>query len=145
MGAVLPFRLKVAGKDEIDGMNVTSMAFRVHGFLQVEGDRLVIEWGGTVAVDEVGAMGVRNDTERLPDERLEVPVTDLRRAALEGGWFRPHLKVQARRMGALTRVPSEHDGAVCFWYERTERFTAVAVARELNDAIDNIGQDLELP
>jgi hypothetical protein len=134
MRAVLPFRLKVAGKDEIDGMSITSMAFRVHGFLQVDGDHLVIEWGGTVTVEEVG-MSIRDDTERLPDERLEVPVTDIRRAELAGGWFRPHLRVQARRVGALARVPGEKDGVASFWYDRAERFTAIELARELNDAI----------
>jgi hypothetical protein len=136
MGPTLPFRLKVAGKDEVHGLDVTSTSFRIHGYLQVDGDVLVIEWGGTAHVQEVGAMNVRDETEPLPDERLEVPIADLRRAELTGGWLRPRLRVQARRVGALSPVPAEQFGTVEFWYDRSERFTAIEVARALAAAIE---------
>jgi hypothetical protein len=136
MGPTLPFRLKVPGRDAVDGLGVSSTSFRVHGYLEVEGDTLVIEWGGTARVQEVKATTVRDDTEPLPDERLVVPAADLYRAELTGGWFRPRLRVQARRVGALAPVPSERFGAVDFWYDRSERFTAIEVARALREAID---------
>lgn len=134
MGPTLPFRLKVPGKDEIDGLGVTSMSFRVHGYLHLDGDLLVVEWGGTAHVQEVGT-AIRDETEALPDERLEVDVADLLRAELIGGWFRPRLRVQARRIGALASVPTEQLGRVDFWYDRAERFTAIEVARALGEAI----------
>jgi hypothetical protein len=133
---MLPFRLKVPGRDAIDGFEVSSTSFRIHGYLQVDGDMLIIEWGGTAHVQEVGATTVRDETEPLPDERLVVRAADLYRAELTGGWFRPRLRVQARRVGALSAVPSEKFGTVDFWYERSERFTAIEVARALNEAIE---------
>jgi len=134
MGPTLPFRLKVPGKDEIDGAGVTSMSFRVHGYLQLDLDMLVVEWGGTAHVQEVG-LKIRDETEALPEERLEVRVADLLRAELVGGWFRPRLRIQARRIGALGTVPSERFGTVDFWYDRAERFTAIELARALAEAI----------
>jgi hypothetical protein len=138
MGPTLPFRLKLAKTDEvqIEGHDVTTRSYRIHGYLHVEGDTLVIEWGGTVRVNEVGATRIRDETERLPDQRLEIPVADLYRAELTGGWFRPRLTVQARRVGALSPVPNERFGVVDFWYDRAERFTAIDVARALNEAIE---------
>lgn len=136
MGPRLPFRLKVPKKDVIEGARVTSTIPRIHGYLHVDGDLLVVEWGGTAHVTDVGGTNyVRIETEPLPDERLEVPIADLHRAELLGGWFRPRLTVQARTVGALAPVPTEEFGVVNFWYERSERFTAIAVAQELSDAI----------
>jgi hypothetical protein len=141
MGPRLPFRLKVPKKDVIEGATVTSTVPRIHGYLHVDGDLLVVEWGGTVQVTEVGGTGVRIENEPLPDERLEVPIADLHRAELQGGWFQPRLAVQARTVGALAPVPIEEFGVVNFWYERSERFTAIAVAQELSDAIAAAGVD----
>jgi len=135
MGPRLPFRLKVPKEDIIEGGRVTSTTFRSHGYLQVDGDLLIVEWGGTAHVMDVGAAGVRNEAEPLPNERIEVDAADLHRAELLGGWFRPRLTVQARAVGVLSPVPTEEFGVVNFWYERSERFTAIAVAQELNEAI----------
>ena len=135
MGPRLPFRLKAPKQDVIEGARVMSTTFRLHGYLHVEDDLLVVEWGGTALVTDVGGAGVRIEKEALPDERLEVPVAALRRAELLGGWFRPRLTVQARTVGALAGVPTEEFGVVHFWYDRSERFTAIAVAQELDDAI----------
>lgn len=144
MSPRLPFRLKVPKQDVIDGGRVTSTTFRSHGFLHVDGDVLIVEWGGRAQVMDVSvtagappepAVRIRNEIESLPSERLEVPVSDLYRAELVGGWFRPRLQVQARTVGALAAVPTEEFGVVSFWYDRSERFTAIAVAQELSEAI----------
>ena len=143
MGPTLPFRLRMPGRrDEVSGLDltgssfkVTSTSFEVHGYLHVDGDVLVVEWGGTIQVQEVGAMSVRDETQPLPNERIEVPVADLYRAELVGGWFRPRLRVQARAVGVLSSVPTEKRGMVEFWYDRSERFTAIEVARALTEAI----------
>jgi len=142
MDPTLPFRFKIRKTTEIDGSNVTSTSFRVHGYLQVDGDQLIVEWGGTAHVQHVGATGVRDETEALPDERLAIPVADLYRAELTGGWFRPRLTVQARRVGALASLPSEHFGVADFWYDRSERFTAIAVAQALTEAIEHAASTL---
>jgi hypothetical protein len=135
MAPTLPYRLKVSGRDEFEGLGVTSTSYRVHGFLRVDGRGLVVEWGGTAHVQEIG-MSLREETEQLPTERIEVPFSDLFRAELTGGWFRPRLRVQARTVGALSRVPSEKFGAVEFWYDRSERFAAIEVFQALRAGIE---------
>jgi hypothetical protein len=136
MPPMLPFRLKVPKTTVVDGSEVRNTSSVVHGYLQVDGDVLIVEWGGTVSVQEVGTHGFRERTEALPDERLEIHASDLHRAELEGGWFQPRLSVQSRRVGALAAIPTESMGVVNFWYDRSERFTAVAVAEALKEAID---------
>jgi hypothetical protein len=142
MDPTLPFRFKVPKTTEVDGSNVTGTSFRVHGYLGVDGDRLIVEWGGTVQVRRVGAMGVRDETQSLADERLAIPIADVYRAELAGGWLRPRLTVQARRVGALASLPSEHFGVVDFWYDRSERFTAIAVLQALTEAIEHAASTL---
>jgi hypothetical protein len=142
MDPTLPFRFKARKTTEIDGSNVTTTSFRVHGYLEVDGDRLIVEWGGTAQVRHVGATGIRDETKALPDERLAIPVADLYRAELTGGWFRPRLTVQARRVGALASIPSERFGVADFWYDRSERFTAIAVAQALTEAIEHAASTL---
>ena len=61
MNHILPFRLKVAGKDEIRGFHAVSVSFRFHGALRLEGFMLTIEWGGIAEVQEVGALSIRDD------------------------------------------------------------------------------------
>lgn len=135
MGPTLPFKLKLPGKDVLDGLGYTNRSFRVHGYLHLDGDVLVIEWGGTVRVQEFGAVSMRDETESLPNERLEVPVAELLRVELVGGWFRPRLRVQARTIGTLSSVPTEQGGLVEFEYERSERFTAIEFVAALGEAI----------
>ncbi len=138
MTLVLPFRLKVPGKDEFEGINVVSTTFRVHGFLRFDGYMLSVEWGGEIAIQEVGTK-ISDETEPLQDERIDLPITDIHRASLAGGWFRPRLELQARRLGALSYIPTEKLGVVKFWYDRSERFNAIAMAQALEEAITSGG------
>lgn len=137
MAVVLPFRLKVAGKDEFDGLNAVSTSFKVHGFMSLDGDALTIEWGGTAQVQSMGVTSMSDDTEALPIEQLVVPVQDLHRAELTGGWFRPRLTLQGRTLFALAGIPSEDAGVVNFWYDRSERFTAIAMVNALTAAMEH--------
>lgn len=95
--------------------------------------------GGEVAIQEVGISKISDETEPLQDERIDLPITDIHRASLTGGWFRPRLELQARRLGALSCIPSESLGVVKFWYDRAERFAAIAMANALEAAIASGG------
>lgn len=139
MTLVLPFRLKVPGKDEFEGVSAVSTTFRVHGFLRFDGYMLSVEWGGEIAIEEVGITKISDTTEPLQDERIDLPIADIHRASLTGGWFRPRLELQARRLGALSYIPSEKLGVVKFWYDRSERFAAIEMVNALNDAIASGG------
>jgi hypothetical protein len=139
----LPFRLKVGDKTELDGSTVIRTSYKVHGYLHVDGEFLVVDLGGAIHVQTIGSFGVRDEKEKLPDRPLMIPARDLYRVELTGGWFRPRLTVQARRAGALAEIPSEVFGVVNFWYERSERFTAIAVANELAAAIESAAAPTE--
>ena len=135
MKSILPFRLKLSGKDEFRGLHAISTSFRFQGFLRLEGHVLTIEWGGVAQVQNVGALSIRDDRLALPDECITVPVSHLYRATLAGGWWRPRLALQASELGALAVVPSEEHGTVQFWYARGDRTVALAMAAALSDAI----------
>ena len=135
MTYLLPFRLKVPGKDEFRGLHAVSTSFRFHGVLRLEGFVLTIEWGGIAQVQDVGALSIRDDRLALPNERITVPVNSLYPATLVGGWWRPRLTLQAKVLGALAIVPSEELNAVQFWYARSDRAAAIAMAAALSTAI----------
>jgi hypothetical protein len=135
MAYILPFRLKVPGKDEFRGLRAVSTSFRFHGALRLEHFVLTIEWGGVAQVQDVGALSIRDDRLALPDERIAVPVGHLYPPKLIGGWWRPRLALQAKALGALIIVPSEELGTVQFWYTRSDRAAAVTMAAALSTAI----------
>lgn len=135
MPAILPFRLKVPGRDEVKGLRAISTSYRFQGLLRLSEELLHIEWRGTAQVQDVGALGVRDDQLALPDEQLTVPVASLYRARVAGGWWRPRLELQARHLTLLSIVPSEEFGTVRFWYDRADRALAQTMARQLSEAI----------
>jgi len=135
MSAELPFTLKVAGRDEVDGVDAISTSFHFHGWLRLEGASLRIEWIGHARVQEVEVLSVRDEQVPLPAETLVIPLTRLRRAELLGGWWRPRLAISARDVRALSVVPSEEQGVVAFWYARRDRALATALCRELERGI----------
>jgi hypothetical protein len=135
VSAVLPFKLRVAGKDEFHGVHAVSTSFRFHGLLRFDWDHLWIEWAGSARVQDVGALTVRDEHLPLPAEALAIPVDRLRRAALAGGWWRPRLEISAKDLAALATVPSEDQGKVRFWYARRDRATAIALSAILSRAI----------
>ena len=135
MSAELPFRLKVAGKDEVDGVRAVSTSFHFHGWLRLEGDSLRIEWGGHARVQDVEVLSVRDERLPLPAETVVVPLARLRRAELLGGWWRPRLAISARDIRALSLVPSEDQGTVNFWYARRDGAVASALCDELQRTI----------
>jgi len=135
MDLVLPFRLKVAGRDEFRGAHAVSTSFRFRGFLRYSSRLLSIEWTGSAHVQDVGALSVRDDRLPLPTETLEVPVERLRTATFRGGWWRPRLILCANDLQALATVPSEEAGTVVFWIARSDRLVAGGLASALTGAV----------
>ena len=135
MTPILSFRLKLRGTDRFDGLQAESTSFRVHGLLRLEGDALVIQWGGTVQIQDFGLFTFRDEQEVLSDESVVVPVRDLYRALAVGGWWRPRLMIQAKELGALAAVPGEEHGTVQFWCARRDRPIATSMAAAINAAI----------
>ena len=135
MNPVLPFRLKVPGKDEFVGVRVESTSFQFHGLARLDGALLNLEWAGTARVQGVDALSIRDDKLSLPAESLELPVDRLRTAEVLGRWWRLRLELSARELRALAIVPSEDSGVVRLWFRRRDRQVAVALAADLTRAI----------
>ncbi len=135
MSSELPFTLKVAGKDETDGLRAVSTTFHFHGMLLLDGEVLRIEWKGHARVQDVDILTVRDEQLPLPAETLIVPLARLRRAELLGGWWRPRLAISARDVHTLSVIPSEDQGVVCFWYARRDGALAAAMAEQLQRGI----------
>jgi hypothetical protein len=132
--AELPFRLKIAGKDEVDGVRAVSTSFHFHGWLRLEDGSLRIEWTGHARVQDVDLLSVRDEQLALPAETLIVPCARLRRVERLGGWWRPRLAISARDVRALSVIPSEDQGTVAFWYPRRDRALAIVFAERLSQA-----------
>ncbi len=133
--APLPFTLKVPGKDDITGADISSTTFRFHGLLRFDGQELLLEWAGTADIDEVSGLDVRSETISLPAESLAVPIERIRTVELHPGWWRPHLEVTGSDLGALATVPSEQRGRVRFWLSRPDRPLAARVADAIRLAL----------
>jgi hypothetical protein len=133
----LGFTLKVPGSDEFRDFQAVSTSFRCDGRLTLEGELLTIEWGGEARVQEVGLLSLADDRVAMPDEWISIPASELDRATLEGGWWRPRLTLLERRRGALAAVPSASLGEVRCWIARRDRDRARAMAAALTDAIAN--------
>lgn len=132
---ILPFKLKVTGSDEFKDFVAISTSYRFQGLLTLENEELRIQWAGTAHVQEVETIDVRDEKIPLPDEELILPVRELYRAKLAGGWWRPRVMIQARTINALQMVPSEDHGVVNFWYARADGRAALEVVNRITAAI----------
>lgn len=135
MNPVLPFRLKIPGKDEFVGLRAESTSFQFHGLARLDGAVLHLEWAGTAHVQGVDALSIRDEKLFLPAESLELPVERLRAAEVAGRWWRSRLELSARELHALAIVPSEELGVVRLWFRRRDRELASALAADLSRAI----------
>jgi hypothetical protein len=135
MKPVLPFTLKVAGKDEFKGLRAESTSFVFHGIARLEGETLILEWAGTARVQRVDPLSVRDEELKLPAETLIIPVHRLRSAEVAGRLWRMRLELSAGDLTTLAAVPSENQSVVRLWIRRRDRELAAAFAARLNQAL----------
>jgi len=132
MNSLLPFILQIPSKDEWSLTRFTSTKFRFRGRMHVSEGSLVIEWSGVATVEEVGLLGVNENTVSLPHESLTLPLSAIATARLRGGWWRPRVEITSVHLESLRTVPSEDGGQVTFWIERSDRREARNLVRALN-------------
>jgi hypothetical protein len=132
MTAPLPFTLRIPDKDDLSLTRFTSTRFRFQGRMRLTGDGLMIEWGGVAKVEELGMLGMNEETVSLPHESLTLPLDAIATARLRGGWWRPRLEITSSDLETLRTVPSEDGGRVSFWIERGDRRGASNLVRQLN-------------
>ena len=135
MSDVIPFTLKVSGKDQFRGVNAISTSYRFHGRLRFDGVSLWIEWTGTYRVQEVGALTVRDDVAPLPNESLMVPLARVLNVRFRRGWLRPRLELAGRDLAVFETVPGEDGGIARLWLSRQDREIAESLASRVNRAI----------
>ncbi len=131
----LPFKLRVAARDNLAGDSVVSWTtFTCHGLMRFDGALLHIEWTGTAHTDEVEGVSVRSDVMALPRESTSIPLGRLQSVRLAGGWWRPRLELTGNDMTALAEVPSEEAGTVRFWIRHRDRGLAGTLVSAMRQA-----------
>ena len=131
----LPFRLRVPGRDAIDGEGAWQISYRIEGLLHLVGNTVTFEWSGTRQTQQVSFSGVVDDTEPLPIEWMDVPLQSITEVRLLGGWWRTRLELRARRLDAFDGVPSAKPGGVTLRIHRRDREIAVKM-RETIEAVN---------
>ena len=90
--AALPFVLQRT-HGVIAGKEITSTHETVHGLLHLDGERILIQWRTSRAIDRVGSE-IRSDSELEPVRELSLPLSALAGAEVRQSWLpwrRPYL------------------------------------------------------
>lgn len=140
----LSFTLRKPKENQFSGQVTSWAQFKVHGVLQFDGDRLVLEWVVTASTGAVEGMDVRMQTAEHPAEALELPLERLYEAKPRGGWWRPHLTLIANDLALFQGVPGAEGGTLRLYIARPDRKLAAHVADDINAAI-RLAQETEFP
>lgn len=130
-------------KGIIAGKEITSTQETVHGLLRLDGERVLVQWRISRAIDRVGAE-IRSDSELEPVRELSLPLSALAGAEVRRSWLRwrrLHLVLTgadlrafedlAGREGLQLRHPAQFEIRVAY----ESRFAALEFASELRLAL----------
>ena len=118
--AVVPFSLTPSKEGRIDGGQVLSKEFQVRGVARLEGDRLTLEWSGSIEITEVKDGSVRRLRESVPAQRLVLPATRIASIELRSRWWKPRIELQTTGIGPLELVPTAMAGRVLLHIARRD-------------------------
>lgn len=134
----VPFSLEQAKETNIERGRVQSKAFQVRGIARLEGDRLTLEWSGSVEIKEIQGGDVRNLRQSVPAQRLVLPAVRIAKIELRGRWWKPHIELRTTAIGPLELVPTASGGSVLLRITRRDWGIARAlvshVSLEMADA-----------
>jgi hypothetical protein len=85
--AALPFTLR-RSKDVVGATEITSTKETVHGLLRLDGERVLIQWRTSRAIDRVG-VEIRTDRELEAVRELSLPLAALAGAEVRWSWGWP--------------------------------------------------------
>jgi hypothetical protein len=140
--AALPFTIR-RNKDVIAGKEITSTRETVHGLLRLDGERVLIQWRTSRAIDRVGSE-IRSDSEMEAVRELSLPLSALAGAEVRSSWLpwsRPHLVLTAADLRAFESLAGKeglqlkHPAQFEIRLRRDARFTALEFAGELELAL----------
>lgn len=124
----LAFRLRVADKDDFDGLDVVSVSSKITGYATWEAGVLTLEWAEVTLVQEVSFDRIRDEAIPAPPLALDVPNDEILSATVIGRWWRPRLRLAPRHLGAFTAVPGGQPTHLDLFIKRRDRPLAMTLA-----------------
>ena len=116
----VPFSLALGKETTLDGERIESKKFQVHGVARWEGDRLTLEWSGSVEITEVLGGEMRNLRQSVPAQRLVLPAARIASIEARGRWWRPYIELRTTGIGPLELVPTATAGRVLLRINRRD-------------------------
>jgi hypothetical protein len=108
----VPFSLEQAKETNVERGRIQSKTFQVRGIARLEGDRLTLEWSGSVEITEIQGGDVRNLRHSVPSQRLVLAAARIAKIELRGRWWKPYIEVRTTGIGPLELVPTASGGSV---------------------------------
>lgn len=108
----VPFSLTLPKDTTIDGSGVQSKVYQVRGMARLDGDRLTLEWSGSVEIVEVRGNGVRTLRQSVPAQRLVLPASRIANFEPRGRWWKPYVELRTDSIAPLELVPTASAGRV---------------------------------
>ena len=116
----VPFSLAQAKETNIERGGVQSKALQVRGIARMEGDRLTLEWSGSLEITEIQKGNVRTLRQSVPAQRLVLPAVRIAKIDLRGRWWKPYIELRTTDIGPLELVPTAGGGRVRLRITRRE-------------------------
>jgi len=123
----VPFFLTQPKETNGDRGRVQSKEFQVRGIARLDGDRLTLEWSGSVEITEIHGGNVRHLRQSVPGQRLVRPAARSARIELHSRGWKPHIELRTTGLGPLELVPTASGGQVLLRITRGDW----GIAREL--------------
>jgi hypothetical protein len=131
----LTFNLQKPSQDHATGGSFAWSTFKVHGVLQVDEDRVVLEWAVTESSGKVDGVDVKMDVKELPVEAVELPIERLYEAKAHTGWWKPRVTLIANDLRLFQGIPGVEGTGLQLYIARADRALAEHAVDSINDAI----------
>lgn len=116
----VPFSLSMPKEATVDGRHVQSRVYQVRGMARLDGDRLTLEWSGSVEIVEVHGEGVRTLRQSVPAQRLVLPAARIAMMTAHSRWWRPYIELRTDSIAPLELMPTATSGRVALRISRRD-------------------------
>lgn len=130
----LPFRLGMAGDDDMELGAIRSVSFKVQGHLTLTDDGVHLSWTETRTVEELSLTDTGTTTDDF-DDWIEFPWNRIAGVRVIGGWWRPRFEFRVWQPTDLADIPSAKDGLLPLRIARGDRALAKEIVAEVERRI----------
>jgi hypothetical protein len=116
----VPFSLALGKETKMDRGRIETKVFQVRGIARWEGDRLTLEWSGSIEITEIAGRNIRNLRQSVPAQRLVLPPNRIAMIEARRRWWKPHIELRTTGIGALELVPTASGGQVLLQITRRD-------------------------